>query len=66
MANFMMFASLGEGFLAMPIGYAMGFYGPWMLYFTELAFAVFSFILVRKVIEILDIGSKSTFLIEPI
>ena len=33
-ANFMMSASLGEGALAMPIGYAMGIFGPSTLYFT--------------------------------
>ena len=33
-AHFMMSASLGEGALAMPIGYAMGVFGPWMLFFT--------------------------------
>ena len=49
-ANFMMCASLGEGALAMPIGYAMGLFGPWMLYLTELVFAVLSFYLVLKVL----------------
>ena len=33
-ANFMMCASLGEGVLGMPIGYAMGLFGPGALYWT--------------------------------
>jgi hypothetical protein len=33
-ANFMMCASMGEGVLSMPIGYAMGLFGPVTLYYT--------------------------------
>lgn len=50
-ANFMMCASMGEGALAMPIGYAMGIFGPWTLYFTELSFAIISYMLVCLVIK---------------
>ena len=60
--NFMMSASLGEGILAMPIGYSMGFYGPWMLHVTELLFVILSWILVRKIIEIFEVASKANYL----
>ena len=39
-ANFMMCASMGEGALTMPIGYAMGFFGPYMLFVMMLLFSV--------------------------
>lgn len=49
----------------MPIGYAMGFYGPYMLYVTELGFAVLSYILIMKVITSLEISSKANYLNPP-
>lgn len=61
-ANFMMCASLGEGALAMPIGYLMGVFGPSFLYLTELLFAVLSYYLVIKVIEEFNKDEKSTYL----
>jgi hypothetical protein len=39
----MMCASMGEGVLSMPIGYAMGLFGPTTLFFTELGFSILSF-----------------------
>lgn len=62
-ANFMMSASLGEGILAMPIGYAMGLFGPWMLFFLELAFAVASLLLVLRIISIFETATKSHHLV---
>lgn len=39
-ANFMMCASMGEGALTMPIGYAMGLFGPNMLFILMLVFSM--------------------------
>jgi len=39
-ANFMMSASMGEGALTMPIGYAMGIIGPSMLFVMMLVFSL--------------------------
>ena len=61
-ANFMMCSTFGEGVIAMPIGYAMGIYGPWILYVAELGFAIISLVLVRKLIVEFEIGSKAEYL----
>ncbi len=53
-ANFMMCASLGEGVLGMPIGYAMGLFGPGALYWTELIFAVVAYFFLAALIGIFD------------
>lgn len=58
----MMCASLGEGALAMPIGYAMGLFGAWVLFFLELAFAVLSLLIVLKIINIFEQEEKSSYL----
>lgn len=50
----MMCASLGEGVLGMPIGYAMGLFGPGALYFTELLFAVVAYFLFASLIGIFE------------
>lgn len=42
-ANFMMCASMGEGALTMPIGYAMGLFGPNMLFILMLGFSLISY-----------------------
>lgn len=39
-ANFMMCASMGEGALTMPIGYAMGLFGPNMLFILMFVFSM--------------------------
>lgn len=39
-AHFMMSASMGEGALTMPIGYAMGIFGPYMLFVLMLVFSI--------------------------
>lgn len=43
----MMSASMGEGALIMPIGYAMGFFGPYMLFILMLAFSLGSYFLFK-------------------
>jgi hypothetical protein len=53
-ANFMMCASLGEGVLAMPIGYAMGLFGANTLYWSEILFAIMSYILFATVLNIFE------------
>lgn len=59
----MMCASLGEGVLAMPIGYAMGIFGAWILFFLELSFAVLSLFIVLRIISIFEEDEKSTYLV---
>ena len=58
----MMCASMGEGALAMPIGYAMGIFGPWTLYLTEFAFAFISYLIVVKVIQEFEDEEKKSYL----
>jgi len=46
-----MSASMGEGALIMPIGYAMGYFGPYMLFVLMLVFSVSSYFLFRELMK---------------
>lgn len=50
-ANFMMSASMGEGALIMPIGYAMGFFGPGMLFVLMSLFSIVSYFLFKELMK---------------
>lgn len=57
-ANFMMCASMGEGALTMPIGYAMGLIGPNMLFILMLLFSVIMYFVFKSLMETYIDNSK--------
>ncbi len=58
-ANFMMCASMGEGALTMPIGYAMGFFGPYMLFVMMLLFSVIMYFTFNLLMSTLGEDAKN-------
>ena len=58
-ANFMMCASMGEGALTMPIGYAMGMFGPNMLFVMMLVFSVIMYFVFNQLMSTYEEDSKN-------
>jgi fucose permease len=58
-ANFMMCASMGEGALTMPIGYAMGLFGPNMLFVMMLIFSLIMYYVFNELMSTYEEDSKN-------
>jgi hypothetical protein len=58
-ANFMMCASMGEGALTMPIGYAMGLFGPNMLFVLMLLFSLIMYYVFQDLLATYEEDSKN-------
>ena len=58
-ANFMMCASMGEGALTMPIGYAMGLFGPNMLFVLMLLFSLIMYYVFSELMSTYEEDSKN-------
>ena len=58
-ANFMMCASMGEGALTMPIGYAMGLFGPNMLFILMLVFSLIMYYVFKDLMITYEEDSKN-------
>jgi len=58
-ANFMMCASMGEGALTMPIGYAMGLFGPNMLFVLMLLFSLIMYYVFKDLMATYEEDAKN-------
>jgi hypothetical protein len=58
-ANFMMCASMGEGALTMPIGYAMGLFGPDMLFVLMLFFSLIMYYVFSELMSTYEEDAKN-------